>query len=444
MALVVEDRFSSAREMAAALSIRPIAPPRSVSVPGRGASRPGRTSRKGVGWGTWALGGLAALTLCIIVTAASVVLLRSQGGRSDGTQAQATGTAGAVATASTAEAVATSAGGAPVTAAAAHETATHDALASATAQASRATATAKAQGTAAAESQATATAAARLNESVRAASHWPLVLADTFDSNANGWPTGSSSGQRGTTMRSLSNGKYRFSGAATSDHTLFVSPPMIDPLYDFYATVEARRISGTESNFYRLAFQLDQQVTHAGFFLISDTGEFAVSALEDGETATLVGRTESPAIRRGEMNRLTVVSAPTTFSWSTTTSSTRPTTPSWEAEWRARGYNSRRPAIRVSWSSTTSSCARRSHTLPVYSSLLLWSTTESLTGRAVSQARIAAEVRPRCADRPPQGHATTPNVVSWTLSKGRLCGIPEQNSSATRAVNSRPRTGNLA
>ena len=298
MALVAEDRYSSAREMAAALGARPRAAPDASVVSQSRIRQPGRTRPKRPDWWVWGLVGLAGLLLCTIATAGSVaVYSRLQAGRGTGTQGVATVAARAAATA-TADAEASAA--ATIAAGSNRTTATHDALTSATAQAAAATATMQAG--------ATATVMARLEESARAASHWPLVLADTFDSNANGWPTGSDSFQRGTTTKSFSNGKYRYSGTATSDSAVLGSAPITDPLGDFYATIEARRISGTESSFFGLMFQYDQHATDGGFFLISDTGDFAVLAIEGGQSAIMVSRRKAPAIRPGEVNRLTVIS----------------------------------------------------------------------------------------------------------------------------------------
>jgi hypothetical protein len=85
------------------------------------------------------------------------------------------------------------------------------------------------------------------------------------------------------------------------------SAPIIDPLGDLHATIEAKRVSGTEASFYGLMFQYDQHASDGGFFLISDAAGFAVFALKGGEGEILVSRSETPAIRPGEMNRLTVV-----------------------------------------------------------------------------------------------------------------------------------------
>jgi hypothetical protein len=181
-------------------------------------------------------------------------------------------------------------------------------VATATEQAQKgATSTARAQTTATARVQATATEEARLEEAVRAASHWPLILSATFSSNGSGWPTGDFGGELATGRRSLTSGKYRWSATAIDSVFSHVRASS-DAVYDFYVTVEAIRASGIAGSYYAVVFHADESGDNLGTLLVSDAGYFIVSALHSGEWNTLVRRTEASAIRPAEVNRLTVIS----------------------------------------------------------------------------------------------------------------------------------------
>ena len=292
MALAPEDRYTSAQEMAAALSGRAPAPPRRATPSKRHIRQSGPAPRSRTTWWIAGLGGLAALVLCAVIAVASFTAYRLQVARDTSAQTQASATAEAM-----------------VTELAAQATSTAQATqATATAQAqSRATATARAQTTATARARATATEEARLAEAIRAASHWPLILSDAFSSDINGWPTGDFSGERVTGRRSLTNDKYRWS-ATTVDGVFWHSSPSGAPVYDFYVTVEVKRASGVASSHYGLAFHIDEGGDNLGTFLVSDAGSFFVSAMHVDGWKTQIKRTEASAIRPGEVNRLTVIS----------------------------------------------------------------------------------------------------------------------------------------
>ena len=182
MELAADDRFSSAREMAVALTRPPSAQARPAAHPKLRTRQRSAAPRDRTAWWVAALGGLAVLFLCGVVAVVSMMVNRFQAER--GASAQATAAA--------------QARDATATAAAVQALATADAVRATDAAAAvqvTATAAQMAQTTATARAEATAALVARLEETVRATSHWPLVLNDTFSSNDNGWNIGDRGGE---------------------------------------------------------------------------------------------------------------------------------------------------------------------------------------------------------------------------------------------------------
>ena len=166
------------------------------------------------------------------------------------------------------------------------------------------TAVAYAHATATAETEAfhaTATAqAASLAES-----SWTLGILDPFDSNANRWVQGNYDDAFAKTTYSFLNGKYRFDINAHQGVVLRSTPTAKRSTIDFYAAVEAQRLSGNTDEPYGLAFR-DDGVNYY-LFNVSDTQNFAVFMWRNEGWTTLVDWTPSTAIIPDKVNRLAVI-----------------------------------------------------------------------------------------------------------------------------------------
>jgi serine/threonine protein kinase len=185
-------------------------------------------------------------------------------------------------------------------------TATAEARAAATAQArKKATSTAEAQAAATAE-------LACAHDTAIAPAHWPVILCDTFDTNVNDWRTGDYSSERLTGNRDITNGKYRWEANALKG-VVWRWQPDIASVSDFYLTVEARRVSGSEDGRYGLVFRYADGDYY--LFRIRDDQHFQLLLWYEDEWMALIGWTETSTIRPGQVNRLTVIAEGTRFTF---------------------------------------------------------------------------------------------------------------------------------
>jgi hypothetical protein len=141
------------------------------------------------------------------------------------------------------------------------------------------------------------------------AAHWPIVLAESFDSNLNGWvPFTDFSDEFGTRTFVFANGSYRWTVQPDRDVNLHDTPEM-NALTDFYAAVTVRQTDGPDSADYGLAFRVisSEGVDSFYSFSISDTQQYSWQVLQDGEWTTLTPWTTSEAIIAGGINRVAVL-----------------------------------------------------------------------------------------------------------------------------------------
>ena len=142
--------------------------------------------------------------------------------------------------------------------------------------------------------------------SVAAPADWPLATCETFDNNADDWPTGSDN-QRGmgTTTRTIVDGAYTWEIEAYQDFwggTIALK----EPVTDFYVAVEAQRISGPVGETgYGVQFR-HQDPDNFYMLLLSDLQEFKFYHLNQGQWIALIDWTQSAAIVPGESNRVGV------------------------------------------------------------------------------------------------------------------------------------------
>lgn len=134
---------------------------------------------------------------------------------------------------------------------------------------------------------------------------WPLVLRDTFFEPKNDWEIAEDTeGELATGRLSVSGGKYRWEVTAVQGF-IWWSQALEDTFTsDFYASVDARRVSGTSEADYGLVFRHDGDNYY--YFQVSDTGQYAVYLYSADEWAELVAWTETAAIRADRANKVAV------------------------------------------------------------------------------------------------------------------------------------------
>ncbi|MFQ6100342.1 MAG: serine/threonine-protein kinase [Anaerolineae bacterium] len=314
MELARSRRFQSAGEMAAALGSYglPASPqPTTPAMPRREKTKvmpgvqPVAPARRRVPVWVWVVGGAAVLLLllCVATTWIGRGLIRQGEAMMTVTaQAEATFIAQVAQATSTAQVVQ-----ATVAAQAAQATSTAQVVqASATAQAGQATSTAQAV-------QATATVEAGMDATLRAASHWPIVLYDDFSAEVNDWPTGDYSDELVEGNRQITSGQYHWEAAALGG-VVWWSIPEIASVSDLYLTVEAKRTSGNTDSQYGLLFRRVDRDNYY-IFRIRDDGDYQFRTRYEGEWETLIDWTESDLIQPGGLNRLTVVAQGSHFTF---------------------------------------------------------------------------------------------------------------------------------
>jgi hypothetical protein len=106
----------------------------------------------------------------------------------------------------------------------------------------------------------TATAAVALSsiQSIRTelerVEKWPVVISDSFDADDMGWTTGPQENDSLVSDRKIQNGVYRIETTSTQEFFMCDYPKM-DPVSDFYLTVDAREIRGNSGSTFGLIFR---------------------------------------------------------------------------------------------------------------------------------------------------------------------------------------------
>lgn len=144
-----------------------------------------------------------------------------------------------------------------------------------------------------------AKAAARLDE-------WPLVLRDSFDSNANNWETGVHENELVTVDYQPADGQYRWEVESRGAIDWFYWNEDIEPVSDFYFSVDARQVSGADTAKYGVIFRgID---VAAYLFAINDLArQYGVLMWDPTGWTYLVESTVTSAIQPGEVNQLAVL-----------------------------------------------------------------------------------------------------------------------------------------
>ena len=137
-----------------------------------------------------------------------------------------------------------------------------------------------------------------------AASSWPVILTDNFQTDANRWDVGNYENGNRRDNREIGPGFYRWSLENAAGYTYW-QPASLGNLRDFTLSVSVRHISGTQYDQYGVIF-----CNNAGnhyVFAIQDSGDFIVSGYIAGEYKELIPTKKSTLIKPGKINHLGVV-----------------------------------------------------------------------------------------------------------------------------------------
>lgn len=135
---------------------------------------------------------------------------------------------------------------------------------------------------------------------------WRLVLSETFDDNRNNWPEGTGDTEWVQNRLLFMGARYRWIASSHQAFEWYVWPDGMAAVSDFYASVEARQMSGTDDADYGLAFRISEDGTYYRF-VVEETGQYYLTRLVDWVETPLRSWRPSDAVRTGEFNRITVI-----------------------------------------------------------------------------------------------------------------------------------------
>jgi len=135
---------------------------------------------------------------------------------------------------------------------------------------------------------------------------WRLVLSEPFDYNGNGWPYGTRDTDVVQNRWLFMDDGYRWVASAHQAFEWYVWPDKMPAVSDFYASVEAHQVSGTDDADYGLAFRISEDGTYYRF-VVEETGQYYLTRLVDWAETPLRSWRSSSAVRSGEINRITVI-----------------------------------------------------------------------------------------------------------------------------------------
>jgi hypothetical protein len=146
-------------------------------------------------------------------------------------------------------------------------------------------------------------------------SNWPLVLADSFDTNVNGWtPQDRVNNNFVSGERLFAKGKYHWNVTARQSAS-WADWMSIAPVSDLYASVEARQVSGpSQDASYGLVFRVVDDGNYYRF-IVDDNRYFSVGVLHRGRWMILIDRTRSDVVKPGQVNRLAVTAQGSQFAF---------------------------------------------------------------------------------------------------------------------------------
>lgn len=161
------------------------------------------------------------------------------------------------------------------------------------------------------ERQATASAQDRL-DLLAQGSAWPVVLADTFDDNANEWVAGQRTGDYADASFTIADGVFHWE-ATSHQGFIWWNHPTVSSVTDFYLAVDYRSIKGPADAYVGLVMRLDEDGNYYLFSLRND-GDYSFDIYDNAQWTSVIAWTPSPAIRVDETNHVEIVAEGERFS----------------------------------------------------------------------------------------------------------------------------------
>ena len=150
-------------------------------------------------------------------------------------------------------------------------------------------------------------------QTVEAYLQWPIVVADAFDEQDNGWQYGPLTDSIADANLSVVDGRYHWE--ILPRHSVLWQSPA-DPTRsasDLYAAVDARQITGTTRSDYGLVFRVTGQDYY--YYQVSPSAQqFAFNLQFGGQWIPLIDWTDAPTpIETETLNRLAVAAEGSRF-----------------------------------------------------------------------------------------------------------------------------------
>jgi hypothetical protein len=133
---------------------------------------------------------------------------------------------------------------------------------------------------------------------------WRVVMCDTFSANDNLWPTADIVDEVSRIRFDIGDGAYRWTARALQGFSQSAYPNM-QPVSDFYVSVEAQKLTGPDDVDMRIRFRR-VNAANSYTFGIDETKNFWVNMIYRGDWYVLIDATPSDLIQPGAPNRLAV------------------------------------------------------------------------------------------------------------------------------------------
>jgi hypothetical protein len=144
-----------------------------------------------------------------------------------------------------------------------------------------------------------------LQNLVQEASNWPLIISDKFADNSHQWPTGTDDGNLSKVTINIDNGKLHWEAHA-KESFIYWAYPSIDPVKNFYLSIEGEIISGPDTEDYGVAFRMADADNYY-LFRIDRSQEYELEVRINAGWTTLIDWTSAPAIHSSGLNRITII-----------------------------------------------------------------------------------------------------------------------------------------
>ncbi len=136
---------------------------------------------------------------------------------------------------------------------------------------------------------------------------WPVVIADAFDEQANGWQYGALTSDIADATLTLAGGRYHWAMVPRNSVLWWSLANPSQTTTNLYASVEARQITGTTRSDFGLVFRLTGEDYY--YYQISPAyQQFAFNLQYEGQWIPLMDWTAAPTpIETETLNQLAVV-----------------------------------------------------------------------------------------------------------------------------------------